>query len=199
MYRTPPRPSLKSGSPGSKSELFRDYVATSKHHPFIELLLCLRFRYYDHPNPISLFADTRPITHTSDPPVHPPSPTTPSAPPGLPPPHFRSQDLRRRASGRTTRTVSVRPERCPPSKSDNGHSYATAKDEFEIAAEETEKKTVYAADDRAAAQEELTKFKEAYEKAINSADGEQIKNRIGSRVRELERAVEAMEERAMED
>lgn len=82
---------------------------------------------------------------------------------------------------------------------DNGHSYATAKDEFEIASEETEKKTVYAADDRAAAQEELTKFKEAYEKAISSADGEQIKNRIGSRVRELERAVEAMEERAMED
>ncbi|KAF6234761.1 hypothetical protein HO173_006981 [Letharia columbiana] len=77
--------------------------------------------------------------------------------------------------------------------------YATAKDEFEIASEETEKKTVYAADDRAAAQEELAKFKEAYEKAINSADGEQIKNRIGSRVRELERAVEAMEEMAMED
>ncbi|CAF9932314.1 hypothetical protein IMSHALPRED_008850 [Imshaugia aleurites] len=77
--------------------------------------------------------------------------------------------------------------------------YATAKDEFEIACEETEKKTVYAADDRAAAQEELAKFKEAYEKAIKSADGEQIKNRIGSRVRELERAVEAMEEKAMED
>lgn len=82
---------------------------------------------------------------------------------------------------------------------DNRYSYATAKDEFEIASEETEKKSVYAADDRAAAQEELAKFKEAYEKAINSADGEQIKNRIGSRVRELERAVEAMEEKAMED
>lgn len=82
---------------------------------------------------------------------------------------------------------------------DDGHSYATAKDEFEIAFEETEKKTVYAADDRAAAQEELAKFKEVYEKAIKSADGEQIKNRIGSRVRELERAVEVMEEKAMED
>lgn len=77
--------------------------------------------------------------------------------------------------------------------------YATAKDEFEIASEETEKKTVYAADDRAAAQGELARFKEAYEKALESADGEQIRNRIGSRVRELERAVEAMEERAMED
>lgn len=82
---------------------------------------------------------------------------------------------------------------------DDSHSYATAKDEFEIAYEETEKKTVYAADDRAAAQEELAKFKEAYEKAVRSTDGEQIKNRIGSRVRELERAVEVMEEKAMED
>ena len=81
----------------------------------------------------------------------------------------------------------------------SSHSYATAKDEFEIASEETEKKTVYAADDRAAAQEELAKFKEAYQKAINSVDGEQIKNRIGARVRELERAVEAMEEKALED
>ena len=58
---------------------------------------------------------------------------------------------------------------------------------------------MYAADDRAAAKEELAKFKEVYERAIESADGEQIKVRIGSRVRELERAVEAMEERAMED
>ena len=31
--------------------------------------------------------------------------------------------------------------------------YATAKDEFEIAVEETEKKTVYASDDRAAAKD----------------------------------------------
>ena len=58
---------------------------------------------------------------------------------------------------------------------------------------------MYAADDRAAAQEELARFKEAYEKAVKSSDGEQIKSRIGSRVRELERAVEAMEEKAMED
>ena len=58
---------------------------------------------------------------------------------------------------------------------------------------------MYAADDRAAAQEELARFKEAFEKAVRSADGEEIRNRIGSRVRELERAVEAMEEKAMED
>ena len=39
----------------------------------------------------------------------------------------------------------------------------------------------------------------AYEEAISGVDGEEIKNRIGSRVRELDRAVEAMEEKAMED
>lgn len=45
----------------------------------------------------------------------------------------------------------------------------------------------------------MAKFKEAYEKAVNGVDGEQIRNRVGSRVRELESAVEAMEEKAMED
>ena len=81
-------------------------------------------------------------------------------------------------------------------------SYATAKDEFEIAAEETEKKSVYAAYDRAAAQEELANFKKVYEEAVGGVDGEEIRNRIGSRMRELDRAVEAveaMEEKAMED
>ena len=92
-----------------------------------------------------------------------------------------------------------RPTNCPSHVLIKSRSYATAKDEFEIASEETDKKSVYAADDRAAAQEELAKFKGAYEKAISSADGDQIKNRIGSRVRELERAVEAMEEKAMEE
>lgn len=78
-------------------------------------------------------------------------------------------------------------------------SYATAKDEFEIATEETEKKTVYAADDRAAAQEELTKLKTAFADAVKGEGGEEINRRIGGRLRELERAVEALEERAMED
>ncbi|MCJ1376377.1 hypothetical protein MMC20_007619 [Loxospora ochrophaea] len=78
--------------------------------------------------------------------------------------------------------------------------YATAKDEFEIASEETDKKTVYAADDRAAAQEELAKLKEVYEKAIGEEDGgEEIVRRVGQRVRELDAAVKAMEDRAMED
>lgn len=75
--------------------------------------------------------------------------------------------------------------------------------QFEIAQEETEKKTVYAADDRAAAQEELAKLKQAFETAVKEAGdeetGKEITQRVGQRVRELERAVEAMEELAKED
>ncbi|MCJ1301553.1 hypothetical protein MMC08_004354 [Hypocenomyce scalaris] len=74
--------------------------------------------------------------------------------------------------------------------------------QFEIASEETEKKTVYAADDRAAAQEEVAKLKAAFEEALQTSPadvGAEIRNRVGHRVRELERAVEAMEESAMED
>ncbi|KUJ16129.1 uncharacterized protein LY89DRAFT_685170 [Mollisia scopiformis] len=77
--------------------------------------------------------------------------------------------------------------------------YATARDEFEIAAEETEKKSVYAADDRAAAREELDKLKSMYEEALRGADGEEIKSRVGQRIRELDSAVQAMEKSAMED
>ena len=77
--------------------------------------------------------------------------------------------------------------------------YATAKDEFDIASEETEKKTVYAADDRVAAHDELEKFKAAFEDAIKGEGGEEIKNRIGQRVRELENAVKNMDEMAKED
>lgn len=73
---------------------------------------------------------------------------------------------------------------------------------FEIASDETEKKTVYAADDRAAAKDELAKLKDAFEKATAESTGEvgkEVSRRVGGRIRELERAVEAMEERAMED
>lgn len=58
---------------------------------------------------------------------------------------------------------------------------------------------MYAADDRAAAAEELTKLKQAFDKAIIEKGGEEIRTRVGGRIRELERAVEAMEEMAMED
>lgn len=77
--------------------------------------------------------------------------------------------------------------------------YATAKDEFEIAAEETEKKSIYAADDRGAAREELDKLKEVYEEALKGNDAEEIKRRVGQRIRELENAIVALEERGKED
>ena len=77
--------------------------------------------------------------------------------------------------------------------------YATAKDEFELASEETEKKTIYAEEDRVAAHDELDKFKAAFEDAVKGKDGEEIKNRIGQRVRELESAVANMDEMAKED
>ncbi|EXJ64995.1 hypothetical protein A1O7_01334 [Cladophialophora yegresii CBS 114405] len=80
--------------------------------------------------------------------------------------------------------------------------YSTARDEFEIAAEETEKKTVYAADDREAAADALNMLKESFAKALKETSPEvsrEIQTRVGSRIRELENAVKAMEEMAMED
>ncbi len=66
-----------------------------------------------------------------------------------------------------------------------------------MAAEETEKKTVYAAADRAAAREELTRVQHAYKAVVEGPDtelGEEVKRRIGGRIRELGNAVEALEE-----
>jgi hypothetical protein len=77
--------------------------------------------------------------------------------------------------------------------------YATARDEFEIATEETEKKSVYAADDRAAAREELDALKTLYDKALEGSDAEEVKTRVGQRIRELDNAVQALEKKALED
>jgi hypothetical protein len=77
--------------------------------------------------------------------------------------------------------------------------YATARDEFEIATEETEKKSVYAAGDRAAAREELDALKKMFEQACEGPDGNEVKSRVGQRIRELDNAVVAMEESALED
>jgi hypothetical protein len=77
--------------------------------------------------------------------------------------------------------------------------YATARDEFEIATEETEKKSVYAAGDRAAAREELDALKIMFEKACEGPDGNEVKSRVGQRIRELDNAVVALEESALED
>ena len=82
--------------------------------------------------------------------------------------------------------------------------YATAKDELEIASEETDKKSVYASEDRNAAIDAFNDFKQAYERAVEEegkdpGSGEGIRGRIGQRVREMENAVEALSERAKED
>lgn len=77
--------------------------------------------------------------------------------------------------------------------------YATAQDEFEIASEETEKMSVYAEEDRKAAREELTRVQEAYRAVVEGEDqslAEEVKKRIGQRIRELEQGVAAMEEKA---
>jgi hypothetical protein len=77
--------------------------------------------------------------------------------------------------------------------------FGTAKDEFEIAAEESEKNTTYAEDDRAAAREELDKLLEYYGGIVEGGDrvvADEVKRRVGHRIRELEQAVLAMEEAA---
>lgn len=77
--------------------------------------------------------------------------------------------------------------------------YGTATDEFEIAAEETEKMTVYAADDRAAAREALEQLQHVYKTVVEGEDrevAEEVRRRVGQRIRELEQAVIAMEEMA---
>jgi hypothetical protein len=78
--------------------------------------------------------------------------------------------------------------------------YGTAKDEFEIASEESEKNTTYAPDDRAAAREELDTLLEYYRGVVEGEDravADEVKRRVGQRIRELEHAVLAMEEAAM--
>ncbi|KAF2224614.1 hypothetical protein BDZ85DRAFT_104758 [Elsinoe ampelina] len=84
--------------------------------------------------------------------------------------------------------------------SSQGHPEALAHSpQFEIAMEETEKMTVYAEDDRAAAREELDKVKAAFKEVVEGPDkelGEEVQRRIGQRIRELEHGVKAMEELA---
>ena len=66
--------------------------------------------------------------------------------------------------------------------------------------EETEKVSVYAEDDRKAAREELEKLQAAFKAVVEGPDrevGEEVKRRVGQRLRELENAVQNMEEMAM--
>jgi hypothetical protein len=76
--------------------------------------------------------------------------------------------------------------------------YGTARDEFEIATEETDKNSTYAQADREAAREELDKLVEMYDAAVKGEGGEEVKGRIGGRIRELVAAVEALERKATE-
>jgi hypothetical protein len=69
-----------------------------------------------------------------------------------------------------------------------------------VCREETEKMSVYAEEDRKAAREELTRVQEAYKAAVEGPDqqlAEEVKRRIGQRIRELEQGVAAMEELAL--
>lgn len=61
---------------------------------------------------------------------------------------------------------------------------------------------MYAVEDRAAAQEELQKLQVAFQTAVETSApevGAEVKARVGQRIRELENAVAAMEEMALED
>jgi hypothetical protein len=72
--------------------------------------------------------------------------------------------------------------------------------QFEMAMEETENKTIYAEADREAAREELTRVQEAYRSIVEGVDtdlAEEVKRRIGQRIRELEAGVQNMEDIAM--
>jgi hypothetical protein len=107
-------------------------------------------------------------------------------------PQPRQQPVRAFASTRTADTVMDSLQ----------EMYATAKDEFEIAVEETEKKTVYASDDRAAAKDALRLLKDEYQKAVRESSpdvAQEVTNRVGQRIRELENAVTALEESATEE
>lgn len=79
--------------------------------------------------------------------------------------------------------------------------FGTAKDEFEIATEETDNNTTYAEGDREAAREELDKLLEYYGRVVSEAEevvGQEVKRRVGHRIRELQAGVEALEQRAIE-
>ncbi|KAF2402891.1 hypothetical protein EJ06DRAFT_580112 [Trichodelitschia bisporula] len=78
--------------------------------------------------------------------------------------------------------------------------YEGAREEFQIAAEETEDNTIYAADDRAAARLEFDKLKEAYSQIVDDASRpsdlrDTVRRRAGQRIRELEMAMAALEEK----
>lgn len=94
-------------------------------------------------------------------------------------------------------TNSEAAERIEEAIEDIQNLYRIARDEFEIAAEATEKNSTYAPDDRVVAREELDKLLECYNGVIENGDravAEEVMRRVGGGIRELEQAVRAMEE-----
>jgi len=70
---------------------------------------------------------------------------------------------------------------------------------FQIATEETADNTIYAAEDRAAARAEFDRLKAAFTdgaERLPAEAAEEVRRRAGTRVRELESALDALEERA---
>ncbi|KAF3175396.1 hypothetical protein TWF106_000908 [Orbilia oligospora] len=95
----------------------------------------------------------------------------------------------------TTTTPSTGKRPVDAKVEDLSELYASAKDEFEIAVEETSKNTIYARDDRETAREEFEKFRLAYEEAVagsSEEEGLEIRRRVGQRLREMENAMEAL-------
>ncbi|KAH0610340.1 uncharacterized protein H6S33_011867 [Morchella sextelata] len=80
--------------------------------------------------------------------------------------------------------------------------YAIAKDELEIAVEETEKRSIYAADDRATVREELEKLENLYRDSVSTSpaeQGEEIRRRVEQRIREFKNAVQELNKADLED
>ncbi|KAK6534491.1 hypothetical protein TWF281_005812 [Arthrobotrys megalospora] len=120
-----------------------------------------------------------------------------SLPHGLPRPLSTSIARSRYNSTTTTTTPSTGKRPVDAKVEDLSELYASAKDEFEIAVEETSKNTIYARDDRETAREEFEKFRLAYEEAVagsSEEDGLEIKRRVGQRLREMESALETLSE-----
>jgi hypothetical protein len=81
------------------------------------------------------------------------------------------------------------------------YRYDNAREEFQIAQEETQENTVYAAEDRKAARGEFDKLKTLFEQYIDGEglepEGkEELQKRAGHRIRELEQALRTMENEA---
>ncbi|RVD88322.1 uncharacterized protein DFL_002511 [Arthrobotrys flagrans] len=113
-------------------------------------------------------------------------------PHGLPRPSA-VRPLRYNSTTTTTPSTGKRP--VDAKVEDLSELYASAKDEFEIAVEETSKNTIYARDDRETAREEFEKFRLAYEEAVagsSEEDGLEIRRRVGQRLREMESAMETL-------